>query len=103
MSSARKDHAAALLADGRVMILGGFNGSVALATSEIFNSETGAITAGPALSTPRAGASATTLLGGKVLIAGGNNGSTDLAAAEVYDPATGVVSVLGSSLVAARR
>ena len=103
MSSARKNHAAALLGDGKVLIAGGSNGSNAIASTEIYDPETGAVNAGPALSTPRAGLSATTLMDGKVLIAGGNNGTADVATAEVFDSATGVVSPIGSSLASARR
>ena len=69
------------------------NGSNALASTEIYDPETGAVNAGPVLSTPRAGLSATTLMDGKVLIAGGNNGTADLATAEIFNSATGIVSV----------
>jgi hypothetical protein len=103
MSSVRRNHAATLLADGQVLIAGGSDGTNALASTEICDPETGTITTGPVLSAPRAGLSATTLMDGRALIAGGSNGTADLPTAEIYNPATGILSLLGSSMAAARR
>src|SRR5438445_622307 len=72
-------HAAALLADGRVLVAGGSDGPIALSSTDIFDPATGVASPGPALSTARAGSSATTLLNGKVLVAGGSDGTSDLA------------------------
>ena len=41
MTAARADHAAIKLADGRVLIAGGRNGSNTLSTTEIFDPATG--------------------------------------------------------------
>src|SRR5215469_13029185 len=86
LSSPRQSHAAALLNDGRVLIVGGSNGTTPLATSDIYATSTATITAGPALTTARQGLSAATLLNGLVLITGGNNGVQDLASLELFDP-----------------
>src|SRR3970282_22415 len=85
LSTPRKGHAAATLADGRVLIVGGSYGAVPVASAEIYDPATGSVSAGPMLSSLREGHSATTLLDGNVLVAGGNDGSADLASAEVYD------------------
>jgi len=104
--------ASAVLADGRVLLVGGSNGSVPLATTEIFDPTSNSISAGPALPAPRMAHSATALLDGRVLVAGGTTvvsnpdgttSNTDLASAEIYDPTTGNLALLTSSLAAPRR
>src|SRR5204863_3136760 len=80
----RKNHAAVLLPGGRVMIVGGFDGSHILNSTEIFDAATAKVSSGPSLSTARMGHSATTLLNGDVLVAGGSDGSRDLASTELY-------------------
>ncbi len=91
MSTPRVNAAAATLArwptesnqliDRQVIIVGGSNGSSALASSDIYDPETGDVSAGPALPGPRQKASAVTVLGGSVYVAGGNDGSSDLSSA----------------------
>src|SRR5438445_139535 len=103
LSSRRKDHAAALLPDGRVLLVGGSNGTATLASTDVFNPKDNTVSRGPNLSSGRSGASATTLLNGNVLVAGGSNGSTDLASAEVYDPAGNRFSPTAGALETARR
>src|SRR5262249_34159905 len=93
----------ASLPDGRVLITGGSNGSVPVATSEVFDPTTNTVSAGPAMSSPRMGHSATTLLDGRVLLAGGNDGSADLASAEIFDASAGSFSPASSGLVTARQ
>src|SRR5207247_128890 len=77
--------------DGRVMIVGGTDGSHILNSTEIFDPATGMVSSGPSLSTARIGHSATRLLNGDVLVAGGSDGSSDLVSAELYS-ANGTVS-----------
>jgi hypothetical protein len=100
MSSARIGHNATLLADGKVLITGGFDGSNYLATAELFDPNTGtfALTTG-AMGTARNDHTAALLSNGKVLVTGGFNG-TGLASAELYDPTTESFSATGSMAAA---
>src|SRR5206468_2500841 len=84
------------LADGRVIIAGGTDGSGVLDTVDIYDPVTNNVSAAGTLSTPRAGLSMTRLLDAKILIAGGFNGSAELASAEVFDPQTGTFAATGS-------
>ena len=103
LSTARKGHAAALLADGRVLIAGGSDGAGTLDSVDIYDPATELVSQGPNLMSPRIGLSATTLLDGSVLIAGGSNGTGDLASAERYDVAAGAFSPVTSELATPRR
>lgn len=110
MSTARKDHAAALLAGDpsvptadRVLVAGGSDGANALASTEIWDAASGAVVAGPALSVARSGLSATTLLDGSVLLAGGAAASGEVATTEVFLPASGLVELASSQLGAPRQ
>src|SRR5204862_4825665 len=85
MSSPRQDHAAAVLSDGRVLIVGGSSdGANALNTSDIYDPQAGSVSAGPVMSTPRARHTATTLLDGTVVVIGGSDYTNDLASAELF-------------------
>jgi hypothetical protein len=81
---------ATLLADGRVLVLGGS------ATPELYDPGTGKFRPTGSMSTSRGSETATRLLDGRVLIAGGQDGTDPLASAELYDPATGTFSPTGS-------
>src|SRR5207248_473210 len=72
LSSPRKDHAAAVLKDGRVLIAGGSNGGAPLDSIDIFNPATGLVSRAGRMSVARWGLSATTLVEGAVLVAGGS-------------------------------
>ena len=95
MSVDRRFAASVVLADGRVLIIGGssFN-SGALATSEIYNPTSGQF--GNVASMPggaRQSPTAVLLANGKVLVTGG---SSYLATALLYDPATNSYATTGS-------
>jgi hypothetical protein len=96
MRVARVQHTATLLSDGTVLVAGGFNGSGATNSSEIFNPKGGtwSPTKGATMTVARAGHTATLLCtlpcnNGKVLVAGGFNGSGATNSSEIYDPKTG--------------
>ncbi len=89
MTTPRFGAAAALLPNGKVLIVGGDS----LGTSaELYDPATGTFSATGSMSTPRDGATATLLANSKVLVVGGSNTT----AAELYDPATGSFAPTGS-------
>jgi hypothetical protein len=85
---ARSGHTATLLPNGKVLIAGGYTGSVQLASAELYDPATGTFARTGDMTTPRAGNTAVLLPNGKVLIAGG-------VSAELYDPSTGTFTVTG--------
>jgi N-acetylneuraminic acid mutarotase len=92
MGTARSNHTATLLSDGKVLVAGGFSSTGALlASAEVYNPATGTF-APTANNMPNKGAghAATLLTNGKVLVTGGGNSSTQL-----YDPATNSWSSAG--------
>jgi hypothetical protein len=96
MGSPRYGAAAALLADGRVLVAGGrsrYSGP-GLSSAEVFNPANGSFSGVGSMTTPRLGAATARLRDGRVLIAGGWDGvsASDLASAEVFDPASGQFS-----------
>lgn len=106
MHEARQDHAAVLLANGEVLVLGG-NASDArttrlLSSAELYDPSTGAWTDAGRLTLGRTNASVTLLPDGKVLVAGGVSSSADSPerSAEVYDPASGSWARTGAMTVA---
>ena len=91
MTRIRHKHEAALLADGRVLIIGGADqrdGRPAYASAEIYNPVRGAFTATANMNSPRYKLQGTAVLlgDGKVLVAGGAH------RAEVFDPSTNTFS-----------
>ena len=95
MLSARADHSATLLQDGRVLIAGGLvkNGQF-LKTAELYDPEKKSFVATGEMSVGRVGQAAVRLKDGEVLVVGGweVSGSTD--SADLYDLKTGKFSAL---------
>lgn len=103
MATARFGHTATLLANGKVLVVGGFASysSEPTATAEIYDSATGQFSPAGKMMTPRAGHRATRLVDGRILITGGfntaiiNGQSGITATAELYNPNTGSFSLTG--------
>ena len=107
MSSPRVGATATLLPSGRVLIAGGLAGRVfeggagIVASTEIFDPQTGRFDPGPNMSVPRSGHAAVLLENGKVLVAGGDDADEHaLASAEIYDPATNRFAATASMHIA---
>lgn len=103
MTAARANHTATMLANGKVLVTGGWNGTADLATAELYDPATGIFTATGSMATARANHTATLLANGKVLVAGGcSTGDCllgELGSAELYDPATGTFTATGSAVI----
>jgi hypothetical protein len=92
---------AVLLRSGKVLFVGGGNGSECDATcssAELYDPSSGAFTSTGNMTTRRAGANAVVLQNGDVLIVGGDAASVGdhVASAELYQPSTGTFSATGS-------
>lgn len=99
MQTARADHTATLLNDGRVLIAGGCSITLTdpLASAELFDATGATSTATGSMNTARCGHTATLLPSGKVLLVGGfDSTSTSLASAELFDPTTNTFSSTGN-------
>ena len=103
MPRARRSHRATRLADGRVVLVGGFDNLTNHIALDIYNPQSNSWTTPTAsLSVARNLASVTTLDNGLVLIAGGTDGNTFHATIEVFDPVGNVVKLADAQLAEAR-
>lgn len=87
MAQARSSPATTLLTDGRVLVVGGDNGTAYLASAEIYDPADQRWTPAGTMSRRRSGPTVTLLGDGRVLVAGGNGPETGTA--ELFDPDTG--------------
>jgi hypothetical protein len=88
MAGGRGIFTATLLPSGAVLVIGGFNGEVGVASAELFDAATGVWTPTEGLHEGRFQHTATLLPDGSVLVAGGSlfPGSDALGSAEIYIP-----------------
>jgi hypothetical protein len=96
MQFARDPFTATLLANGQVLMAGGYGVSGVLQTAELSDVTGSSFTSTGSMTTARAYHTATLLPNGKVLLVGGTNGSSALATAEIYDPSSGTFNATGS-------
>src|ERR1035437_2221947 len=94
MVTARYNHTATLLSNGKVLVAGGvtnYGTTIGTSSAELFDPATGRGTTTGAMTTSRYDHTATLLPNGKVLVAGGygNDAPYYLSSADIYDPATG--------------
>ena len=104
MTTARYDHTATLLPNGKVLVAGGGYSAVYLSSAELYDPSTVTRTATGSMAANRAMHTATLLPNGKVLVAGGltSQGTKNLSnnGAELYDPTTGTWKVTGAMATA---
>ncbi len=101
LTTFRENHAATLLANGKVLVVGGddyytSNSVGVLASAELYDPSSGIWTATGSLVTAREGHTATLLPNGKVLVVGGSNADGFVGSAELYDPQTEMWTATGS-------
>jgi hypothetical protein len=85
MASARGDHTATLLPNGKVLVTGGYASGSYLASAEVYDPASGTWSAAAPMTSARADHTATALPNGQVLVSGGNIRS-QLASMELYTP-----------------
>ena len=103
MATKRVYHTATLLKTGKVLIVGGWDGSNTLASAELYDPATQTFAPTSGMITPRHSHTATLLADGRVLIAGGTGDyalgypyGVPIFSAEIYDPATGTFTATGN-------
>jgi len=96
MSSVRYFHAAARLADGRVLVVGGWGAGQRLASADLYDPATNRFVRTGDMTIERNSHTATALDDGRVLVVGGLSTDADIvSSAEIFDPASGQFSATG--------
>lgn len=102
MNTARMGHSATVLANGKVLVAGGWNGSdlspIVFASAELYDPVRGKWSFTGSMTVARTGQSAVLLQNGEVLVAGGDGNTPSTA--ELYNPATGTWTATGSMTTA---
>ncbi|MDO9313538.1 MAG: IPTL-CTERM sorting domain-containing protein [Burkholderiaceae bacterium] len=102
MATARNQHTATLLPNGKVLVTGGFSGGSVINSVELYDPASNSWSAAGAMATARYRHTATLLPSGKVLVTGGDSLSGRLGSAELYDPASNSWSAAGALGIARR-
>lgn len=117
LAAQRAFHQSAVLADGRVLLIGGTDGvGIVTTTCEFFDPATGTVSPAASMNQPRAGCTATRLSNGKVLVTGGVTtfqipaGTTSIAPilatcrsdGELYDPVLNTWTAVPGAMASAR-
>lgn len=103
MRSARDGHTAAVLANGKILVAGGTNNGVALASAELFNPVAGTWASTGSMHVARTLARAVLLSNGSVLVMGGCVNdclSATIKSAELFNPTAGTFTATGSMIQA---
>lgn len=87
MCRRRDGHAAVTLGDGRIFVIGGYDGYSRLRFCEVYDPQTDVWSPIASMSTPRDGHAACAL-DGMIVVTGGYDGNTHLSSVEIYNPAT---------------
>ncbi|PJZ45147.1 Kelch repeat-containing protein [Leptospira brenneri] len=99
----RRSHTATLNQNKEIVVIGGYDGSNALESTEIINIENNRIVFGSNLNQRRMWHTSTLLNDGRILVTGGYNADSGwLTSAEVYNPLTKQYSFVGSLNIARR-
>jgi len=98
LAEPRVFHTATLMANGKVLVVGGWDGSKGIAGVELYDPAGGTWSHAAPLNAPRAGHTATLLQDGRVLVVGGGGGFQNYVPdfAELYDPLTNTWSKTSS-------
>ena len=101
MVTPRHSHTATVLADGKVLIAGGYDARGAyLRSVELYDPATGRFGEVAPMTLARAGHEAVRLVDGRVLLVGGvSTGWTFVASAEIFDPESGTFATTGAMQV----
>jgi N-acetylneuraminic acid mutarotase len=99
LNTSRHYHTAVLLQTGKVLAVGGYNGSATTTSCEIYDPSTGAWTTAASTNTARYRNTTTLLSDGKVLAAGGASGRFPITSAEIYDPSANKWTTTGNMTI----
>ncbi|CAF0843424.1 unnamed protein product [Adineta ricciae] len=104
MNVARAYHTASMLANGTILVAGGWSGGLVFGSynkiAELFDPSTGTWTSTGNMKVARGYHTASMLSNGTILVTGGWNGIYSLDITELYDPSTGIWTATGNMNVA---